>query len=80
MSNGCQSLPRIATPGRPHPAWPGPYGHIQSRCSCAWSPPAASVATLLDEYPQLSEDDIREALKFAAARVHERTVPLDRTA
>ena len=38
-----------------------------------------SVATLLDEYPQLSEDDIREALQFAAARVDER-IPLDRTA
>lgn len=38
------------------------------------------VATLLDEYPQLSADDIREALQFAAARVDERTLPLDRTA
>lgn len=38
------------------------------------------IETLLDEYPQLSEDDIREALRFAAARVDERTVPLDLTA
>lgn len=38
------------------------------------------IATLLDEYPQLSEDDIREALRFAAARVDERTIPLDLTA
>jgi uncharacterized protein (DUF433 family) len=38
------------------------------------------VATLLDEYPQLSEEDVREALRFAAARVDERTIPLDLTA
>jgi len=38
------------------------------------------IATLLDEYPQLTEDDIREALQFAAARVDERTIPLDLTA
>lgn len=38
------------------------------------------IETLLDEYPQLSEDDIREALQFAAARVDERTIPLDLTA
>jgi uncharacterized protein (DUF433 family) len=30
--------------------------------------------------PQLSDDDIREALRFAAARVDERTIPLDLTA
>lgn len=38
------------------------------------------IATLLGEYPQLNEDDIREALRFAAARVDERTIPLDLTA
>jgi uncharacterized protein (DUF433 family) len=30
--------------------------------------------------PQLTEDDIREALRFAAARVDERTIPIDLTA
>jgi uncharacterized protein (DUF433 family) len=39
-----------------------------------------SVATLLDQYPQLTEGDIREALRFAAASVDERTIPLERSA
>lgn len=38
------------------------------------------IATLLEDYPQLSEEDVREALRFAAARVDERTIPLDITA
>jgi uncharacterized protein (DUF433 family) len=36
--------------------------------------------TILEEYPQLHEDDIREALRFAAANVDQRVVPLDQTA
>lgn len=39
-----------------------------------------SVDTILEEYPQLTEDDIREALRFAAANVDQRVVPLDQTA
>jgi uncharacterized protein (DUF433 family) len=35
---------------------------------------------LLEEYPQLHEDDIREALRFAAANVDQRVVPLDQSA
>lgn len=38
------------------------------------------MTTLLDEYPQLSEDDVREALRFAAASVDQRTIPLDQPA
>lgn len=34
-------------------------------------------AELLEDYPQLGEEDVREALRFAAARVDERTIPLD---
>lgn len=37
------------------------------------------IAMLLDEYPQSSENDIREALQFAAARMDWRTIPLDVT-
>lgn len=37
----------------------------------------ADIAELLEDYPQLSEEDIREALRFAAARVDERMIPLD---
>jgi uncharacterized protein (DUF433 family) len=36
--------------------------------------------TILKEYPQLVEDDIREALRFAAANIDQRVVPLDRSA
>lgn len=35
---------------------------------------------LLDGYPQLSADDIREALRFAAASVDQRTIALDHSA
>lgn len=38
------------------------------------------VETILEEYPQLEEDDIREALRFAAANVDQRVVPLDQSA
>ncbi len=36
--------------------------------------------TILEEYPQLTEDDVREALRFAAATVDQRVVPLDQIA
>lgn len=36
--------------------------------------------TLLAEYPQLTSEDIREALRFAAASVDQRTLPLDQPA
>ena len=32
---------------------------------------------LLEEYPQLTADDIREALQFAATHVDQRTIALD---
>ena len=35
---------------------------------------------ILAEYPQLTEDDVREALRFAAANIDQRVVPLDQTA
>lgn len=35
-----------------------------------------SVEEMLTEYPQLAEDDIREALHYASARVDEREVEL----
>lgn len=35
---------------------------------------------LLDDYPQLSADDVREALRFAAAHVDQRTIALDHSA
>jgi uncharacterized protein (DUF433 family) len=38
------------------------------------------IDTLLEEYPQLHEEDAREALRFAAANVDQRVVPLDQTA
>jgi uncharacterized protein (DUF433 family) len=38
------------------------------------------METILAEYPQLTEDDVREALRFAAANVDQRVVPLDETA
>jgi uncharacterized protein (DUF433 family) len=38
------------------------------------------VAQLLDEYPQLSAEDVREALRFAAASIDQRTIPLERSA
>ena len=39
-----------------------------------------SMETILEQYPQLSEDDVREALRFAAANVDQRVIPLDQTA
>ena len=36
-----------------------------------------SMAELLEDHPQLTEADVREALRFAAARVDERTIPFD---
>ena len=38
------------------------------------------VETILEEYPQLEHDDIREALRFAAASIDQRVVPLDQSA
>lgn len=35
-----------------------------------------SVDEILADYPQLGEEDVREALRFAAAAVDERTLPL----
>jgi uncharacterized protein (DUF433 family) len=35
---------------------------------------------LLEEYPQLNTDDVREALRFAAANIDQRTIALDHTA
>lgn len=40
----------------------------------------APVEQLLEEYPQLTTDDVREALRFAAASVDQRTIPLERPA
>lgn len=34
-------------------------------------------AEIVSEYPQLSDDDVAESLRFAAASVDQRTVPLD---
>ncbi len=38
------------------------------------------IDTILGQYPQLTEDDVREALRFAAANVDQRVIPLDQTA
>jgi uncharacterized protein (DUF433 family) len=38
---------------------------------------AASTAELIAEYPQLTQDDIRQALEYASARVAEQEVDLD---
>ena len=38
------------------------------------------METILEQYPQLTEDDVREALRFAAANVDQRVLPLDQTA
>jgi uncharacterized protein (DUF433 family) len=35
---------------------------------------------LLEEYPQLTADDVREALRFAAAHIDQRTIALDHSA
>lgn len=35
-----------------------------------------SVEAILDEYPKLQQEDVREAVRFAAAAVDERTLPL----
>jgi hypothetical protein len=34
----------------------------------------------LEDYPQLADEDIREALRFAAANIDQRVVPLDQSA
>lgn len=39
-----------------------------------------AMETILEEYPQLTEDDVREALRFAAANVDQRVRPLDQSA
>lgn len=39
-----------------------------------------TVETILDDYPQLQAEDIREALRFAAANVDQRVVGLDQSA
>ncbi len=39
-----------------------------------------AMGTILEQYPQLTEDDVREALRFAAANVDQRVIPLDQTA
>ena len=36
--------------------------------------------TILEQYPQLTEDDVREALRFAAANVDQRVLPFTQTA
>lgn len=35
-----------------------------------------AAADVLSEFPQLTEDDVAEALRYAAAAVDERTLPL----
>ncbi len=37
------------------------------------------MQTILEPYPRLTEDDIREALRFAAANVNQRVIPRDHT-
>ncbi len=39
-----------------------------------------STETILEEYPQLVEEDVREALRFAAANVDQQVKPLDQPA
>ncbi len=39
-----------------------------------------SMEAIVAAYPQLTEDDVREALRFAAANIDQRVVPLDQTA
>ncbi len=38
------------------------------------------VETIPEDYPQLEADDVRETLRFAAANVDQRVVPLDQSA
>jgi uncharacterized protein (DUF433 family) len=38
-----------------------------------------TTAEILEAYPDLVEDDVREALRFAAAAVRERDLPLAST-
>jgi uncharacterized protein (DUF433 family) len=38
------------------------------------------VEDILGDYPRLTAEDVREALRFAAASVDERTIPLDQPA
>jgi uncharacterized protein (DUF433 family) len=39
-----------------------------------------STEEILGQYPQLVEDDVREALRFAAANVDQQVKPLDQSA
>lgn len=39
-----------------------------------------SAETILEQYPQLAEEDVREALRFAAANVDQQVKPLDQPA
>ena len=39
-----------------------------------------AMETILEEYPQLTDDDLREALRFAAANVDQRIIPLGQSA
>lgn len=39
-----------------------------------------AIDTILEEYPQLAEEDVREALRFAAANVDQQVRPLDQPA
>jgi uncharacterized protein (DUF433 family) len=36
-----------------------------------------TIGDIVAEYPQLSEEDVAEALRFAAANIDQRTVALD---
>lgn len=38
------------------------------------------VETILDQYPQLEQEDVREALRFAAANLDQQVKPLDQSA
>lgn len=39
-----------------------------------------TVTEIVSDFPQLSDEDIREALRFAAAAVDQATIPLPATA
>ena len=39
-----------------------------------------TVETILEQYPQLDEEDVRQALRFAAANVDQQVKPLDQPA
>lgn len=79
--DGCMAFPRIKIDHRIMGGLPCIAGtRIPVAMLVRMIAAGTSVETILAEYPQLEDEDVREALRFAAANVDQQVRPLDQSA